>query len=261
VSQLRTILVVGIGAGDPEFMTVQAINAINSVEVFFFIDKGSIKDDLLGLRQQICTRFIDGDNYRIVQAVDPERDRTATAYGEAVTDWHERRAELYEAMIATELDEDGTGAFLVWGDPSLYDGTLRIIDQLIERGRIAFEYKVIPGISSVQTLAARHRIPLNRTGESIRITTGRRLRAELDPALDTRIDNVIVMLDSQCAFTEIDDPEVDIYWGAYLGTGDEVLMAGPVVEVAAAIQAMRGELRARKGWIMDTYLLRRRPSP
>ena len=251
---MRTIFVIGIGAGDPDYLTMQAIKALNEVDVFFFIDKGSEKDDLIGLRTQICERFIEGGDYRIVQAHDPERDREAAAYGDAVTDWHEQRASLYEELIAKELSQDGCGAFLVWGDPSLYDGTLRMIDRIMARGRITFEYKVIPGISSVQALAARHRIPLNRIGESIQIMTGRRLAAQ--PA--RAIDNVFVMLDAHCTFADLDDPQLDIYWGAYLGTPDETLISGRLSEVASTIQATRARLRERKGWIMDTYLLRRR---
>src|ERR1019366_3592242 len=122
-------------------------------------------------------RFIEDSSYRIVHAPDPQRDRDAGAYGEAVTDWHEQRARLYEQLIRDELGEHGRGAFLVWGDPSLYDGTLRIIDRVLARGEISFDYTVIPGISSVQSLAARHRIALNRIGEPIHITTGRQLSA------------------------------------------------------------------------------------
>jgi len=48
-----------------------------------------------------------------------------------------------------------------------------------------------------------------------------------------------------------------IYWGAYLGTEDEVLIAGPLQAVKARILAVREQERRRKGWIMDTYLLRR----
>ena len=43
---MRTIYVIGIGAGDPEHLTVQAIAAMNRVDVFFIIDKGAAKDDL-----------------------------------------------------------------------------------------------------------------------------------------------------------------------------------------------------------------------
>ncbi|MCY1448785.1 precorrin-6A synthase (deacetylating) [compost metagenome] len=111
--------------------------------------------------------------------------------------------------------------------------------------------EVIPGISSVQALAAGHRIALNRIGEPLTVLPGRRL------AEQPRIDNLVVMLDGQCAFAALDDPQLHIYWGAYLGTADQILIAGPLLEVKAQILAAREQARARKGWIMDTYLLRR----
>jgi precorrin-6B methylase 1 len=89
-------------------------------------------------------------------------------------------------LIGEELGEDECGAFLVWGDPSLYDSTLRIIDQIIARGTVAFECEVIPGISAIQALAARHRITLNRIGRSIHITTGRKIAEGLPNNLDRR---------------------------------------------------------------------------
>ena len=67
-------------------------------------------------------------------------------------------------MIREELADGQHGAFLVWGDPSLYDSTLRIVDQVAAMKTVAFELDVIPGITSVQALAARHKIALNRIG-------------------------------------------------------------------------------------------------
>jgi len=113
----------------------------------------------------------------------------------------------------------------------------------------------IPGISAVQALAAAHRIPLNRVGGPFTVTTGRRLADEGPPP---GVDDVVVMLDAVDAFAALPDGEWDIYWGAYLGTPDEVLVHGPVEDAKGEIVRRRGELRARKGWIMDTYLLRRR---
>ena len=112
---------------------------------------------------------------------------------------------------------------------------------------------MIPGISSVSALAAKHRVPLNRVGRPVQITTGRRL-AEGWPA---GVDDLIVMLDAQQAFAA--HPEADIYWGAYIGTPDEILVSGPIAEAAPRIERLRAEARERKGWIMDTYLLRRNP--
>ena len=65
------------------------------------------------------------------------------------------------------------------------------------------------------------------------------------------------MLDGECAFKAIKDDGIDIYWGAYLGTPDEVLISGKLVDRATEIERVRAEARARHGWIMDTYLLRR----
>jgi precorrin-6A synthase len=254
---VRKVLVIGVGAGDPDYITIQAIKALNQADVFFVIDKGAAKDDLVQLRKEICARHITGHDYRFVEANDPPRDRTpadSAAYADAVSAWHDARAAIFETMI-TDLGEDGCGAFLVWGDPSLYDGTIRIIDALIERGRVEFEYEVIPGVSSLHALTARHRIPLNRIGEPIHITPGRLLAGGMPPGLD----NVVVMLDGDCAFRSIEDADVQIFWGAYLGTPDELLISGPVTEVGPQIEKVRAQARSRKGWIMDTYLLRRTP--
>ena len=252
---MRKVFVIGIGAGNPDYMTVQAINALNEVDAFFIMDKGQEKEDLVRLRKEICERYIKNKCYRTVEMIDPPRERGAPpSYKQAVRAWHQQRASIYEKLIGEELGDDECGAFLVWGDPSLYDSTLRIIDEIIAKGTIAFEYEVIPGISAIQALAARHRIALNRIGQSIHITTGRKV-AE---GLPSNIGDVVVMLDADCSFKAIDHTDIDIYWGAYLGTEDEILVAGNLREHVKDIERMRAEAKARKGWIMDTYLLRKR---
>jgi precorrin-6A synthase len=249
------MLLIGIGAGDPQYVTQQAVRALNEVDVFFVMEKGEEKDDLVALRREVCERFIEDESYRIVAVRDPERDRTAAAYASAVDDWRRERARIWERLICDELDECGVGAILVWGDPSLYDSTLTIIDSILAAGRVRFDVEVIPGISAVAALCARHAIALNRVGEAVHITTGRRLAREGLPA---NAPDVVVMLDARCAFAALRDEDLDIYWGAYLGTPDEILVAGAVDDVADEIARVRAAARERKGWIMDTYLLRRR---
>jgi precorrin-6A synthase len=250
---VRRLLVIGIGAGDPEQVTVQGIKALNQVDVFFVMDKGPEVRDLTALRREICERYIEGSSYRMVEAPDPRRDRTAASYRPAVQAWRRERALVYERMIREELGEDDCGAFLVWGDPALYDSTLRIVEHVVAAGNLELDYEVIPGISSVQALAARHRISLTRVGEPLHITTGRRL-SEGFPAAS---DDVVVMLDAACSFKDLVGDGIEIYWGAYVGTPDEILVSGDLAEVGGTIQELRAEARARKGWIMDTYLLRR----
>jgi precorrin-6A synthase len=254
---MRKLFVIGIGAGNPDFLTVQAIKALGGLDVVFLIDKGREKAALTKLRMEICARYIDNKAYRVVEAADPERDRAPVCYETAVATWHAKRAAIYERMIREELADGQQGAFLVWGDPCLYDSTLRIVDQVAAMDTVRFDVEVIPGITSVQALAAAHRIPLNRIGEPVLITTGRRL-AET-PACDA--EDVVVMLDGDCAFRQVEDRDLDIFWGAYLGTADEILISGPLHERADEIEAVRREARQRHGWIMDTYLLRKSAAP
>ncbi|MGV9641846.1 precorrin-6A synthase (deacetylating) [Streptomyces sp. NPDC003514] len=254
---MRTIHVIGIGAGDPEQLTLQAVRALRDTDVFFLLDKGEVKSDLTGLRRDLLDAHVPEGTYRVVEARDPERDRSAggAAYSPAVGDWRSARAGIYARLIAGELGEDETGAFLVWGDPALYDSTLAILEEVLASGTVAFAYDVVPGISSVSSLAARHRTGLNRVARPVQITTGRRL-AEGFP---DGVDDVVVMLDAHQRFRQYADEDLDIYWGAYLGTPDEILVSGPIAEAAPEIERVRAEARERKGWIMDTYLLRRNP--
>src|SRR3984957_7741656 len=185
---MRELLLIGMGPGHPDQITVAAVAALNRVDVFFRIDKGDAKSGLNAARDEILRRHVTGSAFRIVDIPEPPRDRspslTGEGYQDAVRDWHEARAALIEAALAAELGEDGVGAFLVWGDPSVYDSTLRVIARPRPRGLVAFEHTVIAGVTSVQALAAAHRIPLNRIGEPIHITPARRIAGGLPPGLD-----------------------------------------------------------------------------
>lgn len=253
---MKRILVIGIGAGDPDYLTVQAINALNAADVFFVMDKGAAKDKLVALRKEICARFIKDHDYRIVEATSPERRRDeGLDYKAAVDELNRDKQRVFERLIEEELSDGQCGAFLVWGDPSLYDSTIRILDAILADGCVTFDFEVIPGISSVQALAAKHRVPLNFIGKPVSITTGRRLA---EGGFPHDMDSAVVMLDAQNAYAQIEGDDLDIYWGAYVGTPDEILMSGPLDEVKDDIVRVRAQAREANGWIMDTYLLRKR---
>lgn len=254
---MRTLLVIGIGPGDPRQVTIEAIDAMKSVDVFFVLDKApqrgvAVKQSLVGLRQEICDRYLDHD-YRFVEVPDPPRDRNPDDYRAEVRRWHDARADLIEEALATELPDDGVGGILVWGDPALYDSTLRIVDTILGRGRIDLEHTVIPGVTSFASLTAAHKILLNRIGEPILITTGRKLADTPEGAAG----NQVVMLDADCTFLQTAAPDDYIWWGAYLGLDNQILVEGTVGEVGERIRDTRAAARERYGWIMDIYLLRR----
>lgn len=250
---MKKIIIIGIGAGNPDYITMQAVNALNQVDVFFIMDKGVAKEKLINLRKDICQRFIKDNNYRFAEAATPERERGVENYKGAVEDLNSAKQQVFERMIEEEMKDGECGAFLVWGDPSLYDSTIRILDAVAETGRHTFEYEVIPGITSVQALTAKHKIPLNRIGESVEITTGRKIAK----GFPENADSVVVMLDAEDSYKHFADEEIDIYWGAYVGTPDEILISGKLKEVASEIEKVRREAREKNGWIMDSYLMRR----
>jgi precorrin-6A synthase len=250
---MRKILIIGIGAGNPDYLTVQAIEALKRTDVFFMPDKGEEKGGLNRIRTEIVERFVTEPKYRMVEFAIPARRRAETPeYRESIDEWRGKLEAAYRTLFTEELAAGECGAFLVWGDPALYDGTLKIIDDM-RRGGFALEYEVIPGISAVQALTARHGIAMNGVGEPVTITTGRRVLAgEADG-----LKRFVVMLDNEMAFRRFAEEDIEIFWGAYLGTRDEILVAGKLGEVMGEIVRVRAEAQQRHGWIMDTYLMRR----
>jgi precorrin-6A synthase len=251
---MRKILVIGIGAGNPEHLTIQAVNALNRADVLFIPDKGAQKNELADLRRDICDRFVTNPTSRRVEFDVPVRAKLTDSYRQTVDDWHAAIAGIYERLILDEIGADGSGAFLIWGDPSLYDSALRILERVTKRGNVAFELEVIPGITAIQALAAGHKMALNRIGDPFLVTTGRQLAEEDMPG---NAGTAVVLLDGQQAFLSVADKDATIHWGAYLGTPNEILLAGRLGDVEEEIVRVREEARQRHGWIMDTYLLRK----
>jgi precorrin-6A synthase len=238
VSRVR---IVGIGC-HPGQLTAEARDAIESCDYVIAADKGG-DDRLLELRRAICTDV----GVELVAVADPPRDRSAgldaAGYDGAVLDWHHARAAAYGAVIS---ERPGTVGFLVWGDPAFYDSTIRVVD------RLGLEYDVLPGVSALSLLAARHRIVLHVVARPVLVTTGRRLASEVAAGHD----NLVVMLDGRLQATGLDG-DWDIWWGANLGSPHEELVAGRLAELGAEVRAARARAKKADGWVMDTYLLRR----
>lgn len=242
---------IGIGTGDPDHLTRAAEKAMRAADLVLLPRKRAEAADLLDLRRAICDAVLPAGS-AVAEFDMPERD-AAAPYLQAVAEWHVAIARAWRAVILDRLPEGGRVALLVWGDPSLYDSALRIAAGL-STGGMPLRVTVVPGITSLQALCAAHAIPLNEVGGAVIVTTGRLLAGGGWP---DGADTVAVMLDGACAFSALDPAGIDIWWGAYVGMRGEVLVAGALEDVGARIRATRARLRAERGWIMDTYLLRR----
>lgn len=242
---MRRLRILGIGMG-PQHVTPEVADALRSVDYVVAAQKLGQKasdDPLLDVRREICAAH----GVELVAVVDPERDRADPKdYPRAVADWHAARVSAYEEVLASR---PGDVAFLVWGDPSLYDSTIRIVSALA--GRLDLEWDVLPGISAPQLLAARHRIVLHEVGRPVHVTTGRALR----DAVEAGLDNIVVMLNRALELEGLEDWQ--IWWGGNLGAPGEALVAGRVGDVLDEISQARADAKEAAGWVMDVYLLRR----
>ena len=252
---IERIRVIGIGPGDPGQVTGDAVRALATVDVFVVPDPGDEPSDLAVARQAVCDALIPADRaYRVVEVRDPRGEtdagRNDPAYDRGIVDSY---AHVIDGLAAGET----TVGLLAWGDPACDEATIRVVDALVERyaeSGVAVDHDVIAGISAPQLLAARHRIPLGRADVPLHITTGRRLADEYDPSLG----DVVVPFDGRLACTALAGafPDLELYWGAYLGTPDELLVHGRLGDVVDEVGRMRAAARERHGWVTDCYLLR-----
>ena len=242
------LLLIGIGAGNPDHLTGQAIKALNEADLILIPQKGAHKADLADLRWQLCRKLLVNPATKVTGFDLPIRDSAAPDYIAGVKDWHDAIADRWRAALDQHGLTQGKVALLVWGDPSLYDSSLRIAQ------RLGASVRVIPGLTSLQLLTAAHGIALNTLADPFLVTTGRKLKEHGMPA---GIETVAVMLDRENSFNTLDPTGLFIYWGAYLGMPTEIKLAGPLQQTSPLIQAARAAARAEHGWIMDIYLIRR----
>ncbi len=239
---------IGIGTGNPEHLTLEAVKAINTADLILIPRKGADKADLAALRRSICADVLKNQGTKLVEFDLPVRDAANPSYRAGVDEWHDAIAQCWKNVLETELPEGGEAALLVWGDPSLYDSTLRIA------ARLDVSVKVIPGITAIQALTAAHAMVLNGIGQPFMVTTGRQLR---DHGWPPGVDTLVIMLDGACAFEILPPDGVSIWWGAYLGMEEQIIRSGPLAETGPEIIRARAAARAAHGWIMDIYILRR----
>lgn len=241
------LTLIGIGTGNPDHLTLQAIAAMRQADLVLIPLKGDDKADLAGIRRAMLDRHLTDAPLRLAEFDLPRRDAADPDYLNGVDRWHDAIADAWRAQIDRLLPQGGRVALLVWGDPSLYDSSLRIA------ARLDLAVTVIPGITAIQALCAAHAIPLNDLGAPVQITTGRMLR---DHGWPQGVDRLVVMLDGQCAFEAVPG-DTCIWWGAFLGMPQQILDSGSVAQAGPRIIATRRAARAAHGWIMDCYLLAR----
>jgi precorrin-6A synthase len=93
---------IGIGTGNPEHLTLQAIREMRSCDLILVPRKGEEKGELAETRRRICAEHL-GEATRIAQFDMPVRDETIASYRDRVDAWHDAIAERWlEAIAASD---------------------------------------------------------------------------------------------------------------------------------------------------------------
>lgn len=176
-NKIGTLYGVGVGTGDPELLTLKALNTIKAASVVCYLC------NLEGYSQarHIARFAFDSPNpkqqeFPITMPMALDRSAANRAYDEAA------------ATLQTHLDAGEDVAFLCEGDP-LFFGSFAY---LLERLQKHYPCKVIPGISTLHTASAALVEPLTKLSDSLVVISGRHDDDYIRNVLED-FDTVVIM--------------------------------------------------------------------
>ncbi len=173
-----TLYGIGVGPGDPELITLKAVNTLKHVDVV--LAAASTKNDF-SLAQSIAAPHLR-------EGVDIVRLNFPMTRDQAVLDaaW-DANAEVVLGLLA----QGRNAAFLTLGDPLTYSTFGYLLQTL--NGRLRdIPMQIIPGITSYQAAAAHTGRVLVESGENLAVVSGVCAEEELERILSAADSAVIL---------------------------------------------------------------------
>jgi len=149
---------IGVGPGDPELITLKAVNILKKVDIVF--TAASVRRNY-SLAVNIAKPHIDEKTEIRILKFSMVKDRKASQKS-----WENNAKE-----ILCELEKGKNAAFLTVGDPLTYSTFGYILKNIINLSSDT-SIVTIPGITSYQAAAARINTPLVEDKESLLLTSG-----------------------------------------------------------------------------------------
>ena len=167
---------IGVGPGDPELLTLKAINIIKEVDVII-APKTEKKEDSVAL--SIARPYLKSD-VNIVKQVFP----MVVDFEKSPESWEANKQE-----ILTYLEQGKKVAFLTLGDPMFYS-TYIYIYRLLENTGINIE--TIPGVNSFCAIGSKLGYPLVEGNDILTIIPATAPQEKIEQAIALS-DNVVLM--------------------------------------------------------------------
>lgn len=169
---------VGVGPGDPNLLTLRAVDVLNKVDYICVPQTREDRDSLaLGIiKQKIDYR---GRVIRLIFPMTYQEQELSKARDMAVS------------KIMGQLDRGKNLAFITIGDPSLYSTYIYIIDR-IQKSITDIGIETIPGITSISACAAACNLPLAVEDENLAVISEVEDEDSLKEVLK-RFDNIVIM--------------------------------------------------------------------
>ena len=167
---------IGVGPGDPELLTLKAINIIKEVDVII-APKTEKKEDSVAL--SIARPYLKSD-VNIVKQVFP----MVVDFEKSPESWEANKQE-----ILTYLEQGKKVAFLTLGDPMFYS-TYMYVYRLIEN--TGYDIETIPGVPAFCAIGSHLGYPIVEKEEVLAIVPATAPKEKIDAVLAVADDAVIM---------------------------------------------------------------------
>ena len=178
MKSIGTLYGIGVGPGDPELLTLKAVNILHRVDLVL---AASSSRNEYSIALDIARPHLHTGVPVTVLDFPMTRDRDALE-----TAWEENARIAAEALLAGR-----DAAFLTLGDPMVYS-TFGYLARTVSRLYPDVPIQVVPGITSFQAAAAGNAVPLVESGENLLILSGVNDAHVLSESLE-KADNTVIL--------------------------------------------------------------------
>ncbi len=172
---------VGVGPGDPDLLTLKALNALRSADVVaYFAKSGNVSH----ARSIVADHLNGAQELPLLYPVTTEIPKHEAAYRDAICDFYDVSA----AAVASYLDDGRTVAVLSEGDPLFYGSYMHIHVRLSHR----YPTDVVAGVTGMSGCWSSAATPITQGDDVFTVVPGTLPEVELERRL-ADADAAVVM--------------------------------------------------------------------